>query len=265
MKFRWIGGALLLFGVVALNVDPLAGQQPGGGFGGKGGKGKGGKDGKGKGKGGKGGGGFGFDNFYLAIFGKPSAKSPWLVQFGGHHLALNVTVVGKDFVLTPTLTCTQPSSFVRDGKTVRPLGQETDTAFKLMGSLDEKQRARAILKDRARDLLLGPGKDGKKIEPEGLKGADLSEKQQELLTALAGAWVNILHEESSKKRMDEIKAGIKDTFFAWSGPTADGSAAYFRVQGPTVVIEYAPQGSTDHIHTIVRELGNDYGKKLLKR
>jgi len=56
---------------------------------------------------------------------------------------------------------------------------------------------------------------------------------------------------------------VKDTYFAWSGPTAAGSVSYFRVQGPTVVIEYAAQGSTDHIHTIVRELGNDYGKKLI--
>jgi hypothetical protein len=250
------------------------------GGGGKGGKGFGkddkkfGKDDKkgdkfGKGdkgfKGGKGG-GFGFDHFYLALFGTPSPKTPWLVQFGGHHLGINITVIGKDFVLTPTLTCAQPSSFERDGKTVRPLGVEVDTAFKLMGSLSEQQRSEAILKNPVRDLILGPGHDGQDLRPEGLKGADMTDAQRTLLTDLAAAWVTILHEASGKGRMDEIRAGIKDTYFAWSGPTADGSAAYFRVQGPTVVIEYAPQqGNTNHIHTIVRELGNDYGKKLLNR
>jgi len=235
-----------------------------------GGKGKGDKDkdkGKGdkdKGKGGKGGPGFGFDNFYLAVFGKPSATEPWLVQFGGHHLAVNITVVGKDFVLTPTLTCAQPSSFAKGDKTIRPLGTEHDLAFKLMASLDEKQRAKAILKNRVSDLILGPGKDGKDLAADGIKGADLNEKQQALLVELAGAWVQILHESSAEKRMAEIKANVKDTYFAWSGPTVEGSASYFRVQGPSVVIEYAPQGNTDHIHTIVRELGNDYGKKLIK-
>jgi hypothetical protein len=225
-----------------------------------GGKGKkGGKGGKGK----KGGLGFGFDNFYLAFFGKPSATEPWLVEFGGHHLALNVTVVGKEFVLTPTLTCAQPSSFERDGKTVRPLGVEVDTAFQLMGSLDGKQREQAILKNRVRDLLLGPGRDGKGLQPDGLKGADMNDKQRALLVDLAGAWVTILPEPFARPRMEQIKADIKETYFAWSGATAEGSVAYFRVQGPTVVIEYAPQGTTDHIHTIVRELGNDYGKKLL--
>jgi Protein of unknown function (DUF3500) len=225
-----------------------------------------GKDGKGfkdgKGKGGKGG-GFGYDNFYLAIFGKPSPTAPWLIEFGGHHLGINITVIGKDFVLTPTLTCAQPSSFERDGKTVRPLGVESDTAFKLMGSLNEQQRAQAVLKNPVNDLQLGPGQDGRDLRPAGLKGADMTDAQRALLTDLAAAWVTILHETSAKGRMDEIRAGIKDTYFAWSGPTADGSAAYFRVQGPTVVIEYAPQGSTNHIHTVVRELGNDYGKKLL--
>jgi hypothetical protein len=65
--------------------------------------------------------------------------------------------------------------------------------------------------------------------------------------------------------MAEIKSTITDTYFAWSGPTKDGSAAYFRVQGPTLVIEYAPQGTTDHIHTVIRDPSNDYGQKLIKR
>ena len=226
----------------------------GGGMGGKGDKGdKGGKGGKGD-KGSKGGGGgFGFDNYHLAIFGKPSPDQSWLVEFGGHHLAINVTIVGKDFVLTPTLTCAQPSSFTKDGKTIRPLGTEVDTGFKLLNSLNEKQRAQAILKNRTSDLLLGPGKDGKEIPPEGIKGSELNEKQQALLVDLAGAWVTILHETSANPRMADIRAKVKDTYFGWSGPTAEGSAAYFRVQGPSVFVEYAPQGGTDHIHTMVRE------------
>jgi hypothetical protein len=209
---------------------------------------KGGKDKGGKDKG-KGGGGFGFDNFYLALFGKPSVKEPWLVQFGGHHLGINVTVIGKDFVLTPSLTCTQPSSFDRDGKKIRPLGVESDTAFKLMGVLNDMQRQQAILKPGVNNLVLGPGNDGKDLKPVGLKGADMTDDQRDLLVKLAAAWINILHETSAKPRMEQIKADIKDTYFGWSGPT--------------VVIEYAPQGGTNHIHTVVRELGNDYGKKLL--
>jgi hypothetical protein len=65
--------------------------------------------------------------------------------------------------------------------------------------------------------------------------------------------------------MAEIRSNLRETYFAWSGPTTNGSAAYFRVQGPTLVIEYAPQNSVDHIHTIYRDPTNDYGAKFARR
>lgn len=224
--------------------------------------------GAGRGKGGGKGGGplFGADQYYLAVFGKPSETEPWMVQFGGHHLGVNVTVIGKHFVLTPTHTGARPALFKRDGKEVRPLGLENDTGFKLVNALDEKQRAQAVLAERPQsELLLGPGRDGKKIEPEGVKGSALTAAQQAMLVDVIGAWVNIAEADAAAARMKEIKDKIGETYFAWKGPTAPGSAAYFRVQGPTVVIEYAPQGSTDHIHTVVRNPKDDYGAGLLER
>jgi hypothetical protein len=226
---------------------------------------------EGKGRGGRGGGKgpramFGADQYYLAIFGRPSATQPWMVQFGGHHLGVNVTVIGRHFVLTPTHTGAQPALFKRDGKEVRPLGLENDTAFKLVNALDEKQRAQAILGVRPQqELLLGPGRDGRKIEPKGIKGSALTAEQQAMLLEVIGAWVNIAEPDAARSRMAAIKDKIGETYFAWSGPTAEGSAVYFRVQGPTVVIEYAPQGGTDHIHTVVRNPEDDYGAGLLKR
>jgi hypothetical protein len=207
---------------------------------------------------------FGADKYYLAFFGKPSETKPWMVQFGGHHLGLNVTVIGNHFVLTPTHTGAQPALYRRDGKEVRPLGLENDTGFKLVNALDEKQRAQAILAPRPQqELLLGPGRDGRKIEPEGIKGSALNAGEQAMLLDVIGAWVNIVEPDAARARMEEIKRNIGDTYFAWKGPTAKGSAAYFRVQGPSVVIEYAPQGSTDHIHTVVRNPKDDYGVEAL--
>jgi hypothetical protein len=223
-----------------------------------------------EGRGGRGGGKgpkamFGADQYYLAIFGKPSATQPWMVQFGGHHLGVNVTVIGKHFVLTPTHTGTQPALFKRDGKEVRPLGLENDAAFNLVNALDEKQQAQAIIGKRPRQLALGPGEDGKKIEPQGIKGSALTADQQAMLLDVIAAWVNIVEPNTARARLAEIKDKVGETYFAWSGPTAKGSAAYFRVHGPTVVIEYAPQGGTDHIHTVIRNPNDDYGAGLLKR
>jgi hypothetical protein len=226
-----------------------------------------GKGGKGKGppKGGAKGPMFGSDLYYLAIFGKPSETKPWMVQFGGHHLGINVTVIGKHFILTPTHTGAQPTLFTRNGKDVRPLGLENDTAFTLINALDENQQAQAIIGKRPRQLVLGPGEDGKTIEPQGIKGSALNADQQAMLLDVIGAWVNIVEPEAAKARMAEIKDKIGETFFAWSGPTTKGSSAYFRVQGPSVVIEYSPQGGTDHIHTVIRNPKDDYGAAWLRR
>jgi hypothetical protein len=74
-----------------------------------------------------------------------------------------------------------------------------------------------------------------------------------------------MNDAFAEPRMTELRANIRDTYFAWSGPLTNGSAAYFRVQGPTLVIEYAPQNSVDHIHTIYRDPTNDYGVKFARR
>jgi hypothetical protein len=214
---------------------------------------------------GRGGAMFGRDLFYISLLGKPSVKDPWMLQFGGHHLALNVTIVGADGILTPSLTAAQPAKYTLDGKTVRPLGAENDKAFALINALDDAQRKQAILNYKVADLVLGPGQDGKTIQPEGIKCSALNASQQTMLLDLAGEWAGIVHEQAATARMAELKANLHATWFAWSGPTTNGTPAYYRIQGPTVVIEYAPQplggDPTMHIHTIYRDPTNDYGKK----
>ena len=212
---------------------------------------------------------FGRDEYYLAFVGQPSTTEPWMIQFGGHHLALNVTLAGEQGTLAPSHTGAQPAIYQLEGKTVRPLGRETDKAFALVNSLDEAQRKQAILGFQMRDLVLGPGRDGQTIQPEGIKGSALTDKQRELLLDLAGEWTGIQNEAAAKAKMEEVKKNIAETWFAWSGPTEKGSAAYFRIQGPTVIIEYAPQrlggDPTQHIHTIYRDPTNDYGAKWWKK
>ena len=216
--------------------------------------------------------GFGRDNYYLALLGTPSLTDPWMIQFGGHHLAINLTIVGKRDVLTPSLPAAQPAIYKFNGETVRPLGRENDKGFALINSLNAAQRKQAILNYQVSDLVLGPGEDGKTIQPEGIKAGSLSPAQQQMLLDLAHEWTDILNDEAAAAKMAEIKANLAETWFAWSGPTTNGSAAYFRIQGPTLLIEYSPQrlrgkGGLDptHIHTIYRDPTNDYGERLVQR
>jgi hypothetical protein len=208
---------------------------------------------------------FGRDEFYVSFLGKPSATEPWMIQFGGHHLGLNLTIAGEKGVLTPSLIAVQPAKFTLDGKTARPMGRETDKALELMKALTDEQRKQAILGSQMRDLVLGPGHDGETIQPEGLKSSSLDEGQRKLLLELVAEWSGIIHDTAAAEKMNEIKANLADTWFAWSGPLEAGKA-YFRIQGPTVIIEYAPQrlggDVTMHIHSMYRDPTNDYGKKF---
>ena len=188
-----------------------------------------------------------------------------MLQFGGHHLAINLTMAGSQATMAPSLPAAQPATYTIEGRTIRPLGRENDKAFELINALDEKQRGQAILSYRVADLVLGAGKDGQTIQPEGIRASALSAAQQAILWDIAREWAGIMHGAFAEPRLAEIRASVNDTWFAWSGPTTNGSAAYFRIQGPTLVIEYAPQRSLDHIHTIYRDPTNDYGAKFAGR
>jgi len=209
---------------------------------------------------------FGRDEYYLAILGAPSADGRWMLQFGGHHLAVNVTVAARQSVLTPTHTGAQPAAYTLNGQSIRPLGGENDKALKLIRTLDAAQQKQARLGYEVRNLVLGPGEDGKTIQPEGVRASAFNNDQRALLLDLVREWVDILDDSPAAAKMSEISANLADTWFAWSGSPANGGLVYFRIQGPTVLIEYAPQGnprpSNDHIHTIYRDPTNDYGAKL---
>lgn len=189
---------------------------------------------------------FGADHYYISFLGKPSMTRLWMLQFGGHHLALNITIEGSKGVLTPALTGAQPATFKLNGKIIRPVGRESDKALALLKSLDANQRKKAVLTYQVPDLVLGPGQDGKTIVPEGLKASAMYPLQQAMLLDLIGEWAGILAEPYAHARLGQMKADLEDTFFAWSGPqtgaAGDNITANYRIQGPHLVIEYARKG-----------------------
>jgi Protein of unknown function (DUF3500) len=210
--------------------------------------------------------------YTLGIFGTPSDKTPWMLQFGGHHLGLNITLNGERGVMTPTLTGAQPAVYTRDGRTVRALAEESDKAFALIDALDETQRKQAILNYRVADLVLGPGHEDEVIPPEGLKASAMNTKQKKMLLDVIAEWSGIISSPYAEARVEEVRAGLEDTYFAWSGPTTHepgkNGAAYYRIVGPKLVIEFSPQGTggdpTMHVHTVYRDPSNDYGRAVLK-
>ena len=206
--------------------------------------------------------------YTIGIFGTPSATDPWMIEFGGHHLGLNVVIDGSKGTVAPTLTGAQPATYTAaDGSAVRVLAAENDKGFALLASLDATQSAQAISSSTISDLVLGPGHEGATLVPEGLKGSAMTAAQRALLVDLIDQWAGILSTPYVCSHLADIEAGLDDTYFLWSGPTthADGKngSSYYRIQGPRVVIEFSPQGvggdPTNHVHTVYRDPTNDYG------
>lgn len=205
---------------------------------------------------------FGSSEYFVAFVGAPSATDPWTLQFGGHHLALNLTVIGSRNTIAPSFVGAQPAVYTIRGERKRPLGVATDLSFELINALDESQRGRAVLGARFRDLVLGPGQDGRAIVPEGVRADSFTPAQRQRLLDLIRQWVGVVHAEATDAKMREVEASLAETYFMWSGPLTPGSPAYFRIQGPAVLIEYAPQAmggdATMHLHTIYRDPAGDY-------
>ncbi|BDP43286.1 hypothetical protein DAETH_32550 (plasmid) [Deinococcus aetherius] len=216
---------------------------------------------------------FGSDEYYVSFLGTPSTTSPWTLQFGGHHLAINATVVGPNITLAPSLTGGQPIRATQNGKTVvvvQKVPQEVKDAYALLSSLNTTQRARAVVSTQRIDLVLGPGQDGKTLQPEGLPGSAMTAAQKAQLLTLIKDRLGILNADDAAPKLAAVQKNLDQTYFAWYGPTtAEGAAnAYYRVTGPTVLIEFSPQSMggdpSNHLHNMYREPGNDYGAALTK-
>ena len=205
---------------------------------------------------------YGSEFFYAAFLGEPSTTEPWMFQFGGHHLAINATVFGPKVSFSPMLTGGQPLHIRLDGHDIFITERETAAAQAFMNSLADDQREQAVRAEQPIDLLLGPGKYGATVAPEGIKGSELTAMQRNLLLYVIEARLGFMNDDDFAEKMKTVVAGIEDTYFGWWGPQGVPGAAYFRVTSPSLVLEYAVQngeGPVDHAHSMYRELGNDYG------
>ena len=205
---------------------------------------------------------YGSAHFYAAFLGEPSTTAPWMFQFGGHHLAINATVFGPNVSFSPMLTGGQPLHLRLDGDDVFIPQRETSAAQAFMDGLTDEQREKAVRAERPIDLMLGPGKYGATVAPEGIKGSELTARQRTLLLDVIEARLGFMNDDDYAEKMKSVVAGIEDTYFGWWGRQDVLGAAYFRVTGPSLVLEYAIQngeGTVDHAHSMYRELDNDYG------
>ena len=221
--------------------------------------------------GGQGSDGFGAEvDYSIAIYGTPSTTSPFAVQFGGHHLARNLTYDGDTVSQTPQFVGSEPTSFQVDGATVEPVKAESGAMFAVLASLSDAQRASAqITSGTFDDLVMGPGKDdGQFPTSEGVPVSQLDASQKALVTAAIKAYVSDLAPAAAANAMATYESELDSTRVGWAnntGPTDENS--YLRIDGPSVWIEFINTRSRStpniHYHSVYRDKDDDYGSSNL--
>lgn len=209
-------------------------------------------------------------NYHFTIFGNPSSNSIWGWRFEGHHISFNFSFNKKTLVSgTPGFMGSNPAIVLNGpmaGKQV--LKDESDKGFSLIQSLNEIQLKKAIIDTVAfKDILTFDKRKALLGKPEGIKYSELSKVQQSLMLQLIRVYLHRYRHDFAEKMMKDIqKEGLDNIWFAWAGYTKPeiGKGSYYRVQGPTLVIEYDnTQNNANHVHSVVRDLKNDFGGDLL--
>ena len=213
------------------------------------------------------------ERYFLTIFGKPESTGTWGWSFEGHHFSLNFVVRDNEVVSdTPSFWGANPATVkivVPGGpeKGTRTLAQEEQLAFDLVNDLNEEQRKAAIIADKApAEYRAGGQPQPPHTAPEGLQASKMTAKQKATLQSLLEAYNSNLAAPLAEARLAEVKsAGLDRVFFAWAGSIKPGVGHYYRVQGPTFVLELVnvqsdPAGNpANHIHSVWRDLNGDFG------
>ena len=209
------------------------------------------------------------ERYFITIFGKPDANGTWGWRVEGHHLSLNfMLILGREISVTPSFFGSNPGE-VREGprKGLRVLGAEEDLARQLVKSLNDEQRRAAIYTNTApREIITGNDRKAKALTPTGIPAAKLNKAQTDLLWRVIREYVTRYRPEIADKDLKEIeRVGTKNLYFAWAGSTEPRAGHYYRVQGPTFLMEYDnTQNDANHIHAVWRDFEHDFGDDLLR-
>jgi hypothetical protein len=209
------------------------------------------------------------DNYFVTFFGQPSVTEPWGWRYEGHHVSLNFTYDGDKLVAsTPQFFGSNPAE-VPDGdhKGMRMLAREEDLGIAFLASLTAEQRAVAILDDRAPiEIFTREDPVAAKLAERGIRYSALTDGQKKSLLALIRANSEAQEVGEVERRMEAIeKAGLGDIVFAWMGAPDRSGGHYYRIQGPTFLIEFDnTQNRANHIHVVWRDFHGDFGRDVLK-
>jgi hypothetical protein len=207
--------------------------------------------------------------YYTTIFGKPGEGAPWSWRFEGHHLSMNVTELpGQPPIVAPFFVGANPAKVLTGPNAgFRLLANEEDLGRELVKLLSPEQLKAATIRDTAfSEIVTGNDPKVQPLELAGLAVADMDPAERDGLQRLLAVYLDRLMPAASayaRERLD--RAGLDKVRFAWAGGTEPGQPHYYRIHGPTLLIEYDDtQNDANHIHTVYRDLQHDFGGDVLR-
>jgi len=209
------------------------------------------------------------EKYYVSVFGAPDGASPWGWRIEGHHLSLNFTLApGRPVSVTPAFFGANPAE-VPSGpqRGLRTLADEQDLAFALARAVDPGMRARLVIAaESPGDIVSGPGRADSLKTPAGLGFGELGAEPRALALRLIETYARNMRSDVADEELRRMRdAGAENVRFAWAGPIDPGKPHYYRLHGPTLLIEYDnSQNRANHIHSVWHDPRNDFGVDLLR-
>ena len=209
------------------------------------------------------------DLYYFTVFGDPGGTGPWGWRAEGHHLSLHFSIWGDKVIsVTPFFFGANPAEVRKGSKSgLRILGSREDIAFELVDSLDQRQRNSAIIYEKAPlDILTYNSSKVSLPREEGLSASRMSGTQKEILISLVSEYVGQVCTDVYQERLGAIKEhGIDGFRFAWAGPTERNQEHYYRIHGGDFLVEFDNrQDGANHIHSVWRNVENDFAQDILR-
>jgi hypothetical protein len=207
--------------------------------------------------------------YFVSIYGEPGGKTPWGWKFEGHHISANFTLVdGRPVVFAPSFFGSNPA-VVKEGPQAgkRALRDEEESGRALLAAFNDEQKRKVIFTAEApREMVTGENREAKMLETVGITYAEMTPAQRRLPERVLDAYLGRVAPELAKVRLDALqKAGMDKIAFGWAGTTDVGGPHYYRVQGPTFLIEYDNvQNNANHIHSVWRDFNGDFGRDILR-
>jgi hypothetical protein len=208
--------------------------------------------------------------YFFTVFGKPSVDAAWGFRVEGHHLSVSFTnAPGGLYAVTPAFFGTRPA-VVQHGKHagLSILAAEAQIARDLVKSLDRGQLKQAVIQaDAPAEIVTGNSRKVELGAPAGIPFSKLTGPQGASLMRLVEEYVNNWRTDFAAREIERIRrSGVERLHFAWAGATDAGQPHYYRIHGPDLLIEYDnTQNNANHIHTVYRDLKNDFGADMLRQ